>query len=187
MYSIEKQFDFCYGHRVWTQKLDPEFSLDSCHACRRLHGHQGAIHIKLEAEVLTEGMITDFKHLNFFKKWLDDTLDHKFIMDLQDPSLKFLFPLLYECLQDNLVFDRFEGNKEKLSDYYKVRKSVYEHHDLCLQEIYEGLVFVNFVPTSENLSKWILDMVQEKMQPLGVTVKEVKFCETPKSNAIYTP
>lgn len=93
MYKIAKQFDFCYGHRVWSQSLNPIFSLDSCLKCRHLHGHQGTINIFLEAEELKEGMVTDFKHLNWFKKWLDDTLDHKFIMDINDPALGSLFPL----------------------------------------------------------------------------------------------
>lgn len=26
MWQISKSFDFCYGHRVWAQELNPEFS-----------------------------------------------------------------------------------------------------------------------------------------------------------------
>jgi 6-pyruvoyltetrahydropterin/6-carboxytetrahydropterin synthase len=66
-WSIDKQFDFCYGHRVWSQELNAEFSLDSCLACRHLHGHQGKIKIYLESDSLENGMVTDFKNLNWFK------------------------------------------------------------------------------------------------------------------------
>lgn len=174
MYKIAKQFDFCYGHRVWSQKLNSEFSVDNSCVCRRVHGHQGTIHIFLESEELTAGMVTDFKHLNWFKKWLDDTLDHKFIMDVNDPVRGTLFPLSF--------------NSELLGDIGKcrvVQKGVYEGLDECVQEIYEGLVLVEFIPTSENLCKWIFDIVQEKMLPLGIRVSGVQFYETPKSQSNY--
>ncbi len=38
IWQISKEFDFCYGHRVWSQQLDSEFSLTGCLACRHLHG-----------------------------------------------------------------------------------------------------------------------------------------------------
>jgi len=174
MYKIAKQFDFCYGHRVWSQSLNPTFSLDNCLKCRHLHGHQGTINIFLEAEELTEGMVTDFKHLNWFKKWLDDTLDHKFIMDISDPVRDVLFPLSLTPL-----------DFERKSRIWTMPQKELDNQEECVREVYEGLVFVDFVPTSENLSKWIFDIVQEKMQPLGVRVAGVQFYETPKSQSNY--
>ena len=46
-WNISKEFDFCYGHRVWSQELDIEFALDDCLVCRHLHWHQGKIIIHL--------------------------------------------------------------------------------------------------------------------------------------------
>ena len=46
-WKISKEFEFCYGHRVWSQTLDTEFSLDGCLKCRHLHGHQGKILVYL--------------------------------------------------------------------------------------------------------------------------------------------
>lgn len=177
MYKIGKQFDFCYGHRVWSQTLNPEFSMDSCLKCRHLHGHQGNIWIGLEASVLHQGMVTDFKHLNWFKKWLDDVLDHKFIMDINDP----LFPTLVpspEGLKEVPVLWFDQG-------YGVVDLSQYEHVESEVVEMLEGMVFVQFVPTSENLSRWLFDLVQERMKPLGVTVSQVQFFETSKSQSNY--
>ena len=91
-WKISKEFEFCYGHRVWSQTLNTEFSLDGCLKCRHLHGHQGKILVYLEASELKDGMVTDFKHLNWFKQFLDDTLDHKFILDINDPLFSTLLP-----------------------------------------------------------------------------------------------
>jgi 6-pyruvoyltetrahydropterin/6-carboxytetrahydropterin synthase len=52
-------------------------------------------------------------------------------------------------------------------------------------EVIEGYFIVDFVPTSENFAKWLYDIVVAKMTPLGVTVKSVEWCETPKTSAIY--
>ena len=93
-WKISKEFDFCYGHRVWSQTLNTEFSLDGCLKCRHLHGHQGKILVYLEASELKDGMVTDFKHLNWFKQFIDDVLDHKFILDVNDPLFSTLLPLV---------------------------------------------------------------------------------------------
>jgi 6-pyruvoyltetrahydropterin/6-carboxytetrahydropterin synthase len=182
---ITKDFDFCYGHRVWSQTLNEEFSLDSCLKCRHLHGHQGKIAVSLEASHLTEGMVTDFKHLNWFKKWLDDTLDHKFIMDVNDPLFGVLIP----------TTDAWDGEPEDnppiiwyAEGYGMLNLKDYMPNQLKngVNEFLEGMVFVRFVPTSENLSKWFFEIISEKMVPLKVQVNSVRFNETPKSMAEYT-
>ena len=72
MFSIDKSFECCYGHRVWSQTLKPKFSLDSLCKCRHLHGHQMLLKIGLTCDELKSGMVTDFKHLNCIKKIVDD-------------------------------------------------------------------------------------------------------------------
>ena len=91
-WRISKEFDFCYGHRVWSQELNVDFSMDPCLKCRHLHGHQGKVIVYLESNNLKNGMVTDFKHLNWFKHFLDDVLDHKFIIDINDPLFETLLP-----------------------------------------------------------------------------------------------
>lgn len=171
-WEISKTFEFCYGHRVWSQELHSEYSLDSCLKCRHIHGHQGTIMIYLEGDSLQSGMVTDFKHLNWFKKWLDDTLDHKFIIDINDPLIDSMFPLHTDLCNK---MDQTGGCK------------VFNESNLTgpIKEIYEGLVIVPFVPTSENLSHWIWEIAQNKMDKLGVKVSRVQFYETPKSQSNY--
>ena len=176
---ISKQFEFCYGHRVWTQELNSEYSLDSQCKCRHIHGHQGTILIYLKAIKLINGMVTDFKHLNWFKKWLDDTLDHKFIMDINDPLFNHEVPD-YDNRRITIKWDAkgfglLEGyNNEGLENISK-----------AVAEKYEGMVFVKFVPTSENLSKWLFEIVEEKMKKINVEVDRIDFFETPKSQSTY--
>ena len=173
-WKISKEFDFCYGHRVWSQTLNTEFSLDGCLKCRHLHGHQGKILVYLEADELKDGMVTDFKHLNWFKAFLDDVLDHKFILDINDPLYT---KLLSDVQKEELVkFD--EG-------YYLVDLTKFKDEESYLIELYEGYVLVDFVPTSENLSAWFLKIVQKKMDKLGVKVSHVEFLETPKSKSTF--
>ncbi len=172
-WEISKEFDFCYGHRVWSQELNVEFALDDCLMCRHMHGHQGKIKISLESETLKAGMVTDFKHLNWFKKFLDDVLDHRFIIDSNDPLYDTLLPLYKK--KENLISYQ-QGYKTPNIDLLK-------NEPLYIKELYEGFVIVDFVPTSENLSAWLLEIVQKKMSKINVHVSKLEFWETPKSKS----
>ena len=172
-WQISKQFDFCYGHRVWSQELNTEYALDECLKCRHLHGHQGKIIIHLEADILNKGMVTDFKHLNWFKQFLDDTLDHKFILDFNDP----LFETLLPHYKDKKDFYKMS------QDFMLLDLSIIKNEPTHIQEMYEGFVIVNFVPTSENLSAWLLGIVKEKMDKINIKTSHLEYFETPKSKS----
>lgn len=169
-----KRIRFCYGHRVWSQTLNTEFSLDGCLKCRHLHGHQGKILVYLEAEKLKDGMVTDFKHLNWFKAFIDNVLDHKFILDINDP--------LFETLIPNVSKDELIAFKE---GYSIVDLNKFSNEAIHLRELYEGYIVVDFIPTSENLSAWFLEIVQKKMDKLNVKVSHIEFLETPKSKSTF--
>jgi len=173
-WEISKQFDFCYGHRVWSQTLDVEFSMDSCLACRHLHGHQGRLIVYLSSEKLVDGMVTDFHHLNWFKVFLDKTIDHKFIIDINDPLFETLLPDYKD--KKNLLTCKENYKRPDL----KILEGKPDH----IFEMYEGYIIVDFVPTSENISTWLLKIVQEKMKKIDVTVSRIEFFETPKSRSI---
>lgn len=173
-WNISKQFDFCYGHRVWSQELNKEYALDECLMCRHLHGHQGKIIVHLESETLQGGMVTDFKHLNWFKKFIDDVIDHKFIIDINDP----LFETLLPHYKEKTHFIQMNENYQ-IPDLSLV-KNESEH----IRELYEGFIIVDFVPTSENLSAWLLDIVAKKMAKIGIKVSHLEYFETPKSKSV---
>ena len=190
-WTIDKSFDWCYGHRVWSQELNAEFTGadGACLACRHLHGHQGKLKVHLQGEALTRGMVTDFKHLGWFRTFIDDVLDHKFIMDITDPLVPHEVP---DFIDYNFASGT-HSNHTKILDLNKCKHYAEGYWMLNLDSLsgiqeqaviekYEGMVFVDFVPTSENLSAWLLGIARKKMAELDVEVVAVDFWETPKSH-----
>jgi 6-pyruvoyltetrahydropterin/6-carboxytetrahydropterin synthase len=196
---IDKSFSFCYGHRVHNQRLDTKFTEngDACLACRHLHGHEGLIKVFLEeidpgVNIKATGMVTDFKHLGWFKNFIDDVLDHKMILDLKDPlNSENLIWLLDddEEIDFEVLHKMPEGywipDLTKIYDSMKTFNWDPENNPKAkaIIEKYEGVVLVDFVPTSENLAAWLLEIAQKKMQELpNIRVKAVEYWETPKSH-----
>ena len=195
---IDKSFDFCFGHRVYTQALDTKYSLDGCLACRHLHGHQGKIKLFLGANELVKGMVTDFKHTNIFKKWIDDIMDHKFIIDMNDPLFNSLCcEMVFEGCMDDAMSNTYhdtdynywqftEGQVEDVlatSDFHGLSADEKQ----AIMEKYEGLIIVDFIPTSENLCKWWYEVANKMLNGLGIDVTAVEYWETPKSHCRYQP
>lgn len=203
---IDKQFDFCYGHRVWSQQLNADYCAtgDACTKCRHLHGHQGEVHVFLEAEELERGMVTDFKHLGWFKDFIDDNLDHKFILDMSDPWFVQILNAkpeyhaspagyLLTHLRATHSLNTMEGRDIPINRVYVPGTNHLVGYSLDVsqmsgpeQEFYEGFFLVNFLPTSENLTKWMFESVQAKMSLINVHVTRVTLNETPKSRADYS-
>lgn len=192
MFVIDKTFEFCYGHRVWTQQLDGRYADDLKCACRHLHGHEAKVQVFLQADKLKDGMVTDFRHLEWLKRWLNEYVDHKFLIDLNDPLKDVLFPKTVK-LNDHHMFTVGEtdimvtsrpasGSEEFLVVGHQYN---YPNEPSPQKELYDGLLIVPFVPTSENLAAWLFRIVKFVMAPLGVTVAQVDWWETPKSRSSY--
>ena len=193
-WTIDKSFSFCYGHRVHNQRLNTEFteSGNACLACRHLHGHEGLVKVFLTGDadnIESTGMVTDFKHLGWMKNFLDDTLDHKFIMDIQDPLIGHEFKELTDKdghFDKKFVHKMPEGYYIPNMDYiakYIEQEDIFGSRADAILEKYEGAILVDFVPTSENLAGWLLQITIKKMKPLsGVQVVAIEYWETPKSH-----
>lgn len=203
---IDKQFSFCYSHRVWSQELKEDFCAtgDNQCKCRHWHGHEGLVHVFLEGDTLERGMVTDFKHLGWLKNFLDDQIDHKFILDRNDPYFSKTLNIKGGVQEDSngmfvAVRDEDDMN-EVFTNLYLVPVYVPGTHHLTGYtldvhnsklklteeiEVYEGIFIVDFLPTSENLSKWVFDAVDAKMSTIGVTTTQIDWYETPKSRSSY--
>jgi 6-pyruvoyltetrahydropterin/6-carboxytetrahydropterin synthase len=79
MFRVTKELHFCYGHRL----------LNYDGKCRHLHGHNGKAVIVLEGEQLDSlGMVVDFSDMKkVLGGWIDDTIDHKMLLHVNDPIL----------------------------------------------------------------------------------------------------
>ena len=184
-WEIAKEFEFDYSHRVWSQDLNFELSLTNCNKCRFPHGHRGKVVVYLESTELKNGMVMDFVELGWFKKWVDDVLDHKCILDINDPTLPHFYPVLsyLDGINSESIDKHFQWHNE--GNYFTIWEDLYQDaFPPSAKEVYQGLVFVPFVPTSENLSKWLWEIVNEKIGHL-CKVSRVQFYETPKSQSNY--
>lgn len=181
-WDISKDFHLEYGHRVWSQELDSSLCAvgdDKC-ACRHLHGHSGKVTLHLQGDTLERGMVTDFKHTGFLKDFIDNTLDHKFIIDVNDPGFRNIVGCDYSWLVSaELLLPIKIGNMVagQVVDLYTI-----EQKDGPLRELLEGFFFVDFLPTSENLAKYMFDVASAR---IGNMVAGVDWQETAKSIARY--
>ena len=189
MWKISKSFEFNYGHRIATQELNAEFSLDQQCKCRHLHGHTASIEVCLQSNKLKDGFVTDFYHLNWLKEWINKNIDHKFIIDKNDPLVGMLFKDDFMGMKmDKLMKlkDDKMGSVFDVGDNSKDGRGPLEQSVPHMLDYVESFYFVDFPPTSECLSKWIYDFVAEKMKPLEVEVRSVTWYESPKSKSVYS-
>lgn len=182
MWTISKKFEFDYGHRVWSQELDRAASGMTENKCRHLHGHRGVVEVSISGDQLDEkGMVTDFNNLNWLKRYIDDTIDHKTILDVEDPMLE---QFLSEADIDFLETDVEAGF------FSKVLQSDQEKNTIK-GEYLSSFVFMKGVPTSENLAKVFADIVGDKIAQLksqnDIWLNQITFWETPKSKSVYEP
>ena len=195
---IDKQFNWEAGHRVWSQELDKKYTSrgDTCTACRYPHGHSYRMKVFLEEivpgmNIQNTGMVTDFKHLGFVKDFIDDVLDHKTLLDINDPlNAESLIWLLDD--DENIDFDLLHKMPEGywIADLTRIIKTMEKFNsdidspkNKAILEKYQGVVLVDFIPTSENIANWLLEIIQEKLKDLeNVRVKAVELWETPKSH-----
>jgi 6-pyruvoyltetrahydropterin/6-carboxytetrahydropterin synthase len=74
--TISKEFAFSASHQL--DGLDPE------HPCSRLHGHNYVVRLTLIGEPDEVGFVYDYRRLDPFKAYLDDTLDHRHLNEVLD-------------------------------------------------------------------------------------------------------
>jgi 6-pyruvoyltetrahydropterin/6-carboxytetrahydropterin synthase len=217
MYQIDKTINFCYGHRVWTQELEDDFCAegDNQTKCKHLHGHEGSVRIFLESETLDNGFVTDFKHLGWLKDFIDSYIDHKFIVDVNDPAAHRIIG--GDIVERDFVIDTGPPHNERgvtkrtclqlgdvlvplsrvniplrptMCDRAEPTVGLYvkpEENPLggYQKDVVDGFLFIDFVPTSENLAKWLYDIVDEKMKEIDVVTSHIEWWETPKSRSVY--
>lgn len=95
MYRICKRFDFEASHQL--------SGLPVGHQCSRLHGHSYRVWLTLESEALdATGFVVDFGDLGDFKRWVDQTLDHRHLNDVMpaNPTCENLARFIFDTWQE---------------------------------------------------------------------------------------
>ncbi len=72
MFTVSREIDFCYGHRL----------LGYAGKCCHLHGHNGrAVLVFAAAELDAAGMVLDFSEIKrVISGWIDEHLDHRMVL-----------------------------------------------------------------------------------------------------------
>lgn len=179
-YEITKQFNLSIGHRVWSQHLDPILSCGAKNKCRHLHGHNITVSVTLQTQYLQDGLVLDFGNLAFFKNFLDKALDHKFLLDLDDPILEIMLPTpLQPILKPYTIYPTKLGINTAF-------KYISTNLDWTPEqaEYYNSFVFMKGVPTAENLSYHLYLLLNNTLiLPNNTSVKSVSVQETPSAGA----
>jgi 6-pyruvoyltetrahydropterin/6-carboxytetrahydropterin synthase len=156
-FRATKTVEFDYGHRV--PRHDSK--------CRNIHGHRGKVEVTVEGcltfEGSSSGMVMDFGHIKqIMNEEIVDRLDHCCIIDAGDTELKEMFG-------DAPVFHA--------SNIYGQRYPVPGFG--IVQELAAG------APTAELLAFACFQAIYARL-PETITLKMVRFWETPNSVAEYS-
>ena len=97
MYRITKRFDFSASHQL--DHLPPE------HPCARLHGHNYQVEVEVQSCCLDDRGFCqlDYRELDGFKAWIDETLDHRHLNDVLPirPTAENLARHLYDIARQS--------------------------------------------------------------------------------------
>lgn len=76
MFTISKEFAFEASHRL--DRLDPD------HKCGRWHGHSYRVVVEISGRTDgVTGFVIDYAELDPVKRWIDETLDHRSLNDVE--------------------------------------------------------------------------------------------------------
>ena len=196
MFTIEKTFTGDLAHRIHTQRLDSDFTEKGSKIlkCRRLHGHTFGLKVKLGSKTLENDMVLDYNELGFVKDMINDILDHRTLIAESDPILK---KVLLPVFSDNLKESLLEKSSEPYPIFIKTpwgcsKFNIDVIEDQDIKEFLDSFVIVPFTTSSENISRWICQIVESKIYKFNqihgtdVRVLSVSYKETPNSEAVYS-
>ena len=82
MYTVSKTFEFDAGHRLAKGYKGK---------CAAIHGHRYKVEVIFKSDKLDRyDMLLDFNIMSYIQNWIDENLDHKFLVYVNDPLLEML-------------------------------------------------------------------------------------------------
>lgn len=184
MFTVEKVFTGDLAHRIHNQNVDSQFTENNCKVlkCRRLHGHTFELKVKLCCNDLVDDMVIDYNEMGFIKKLIDDVLDHRTLICRHDPLFTKVLEVVCHAHHIKMATTSTLWNCDQIC--------VDDVSDEDIKEFLSSFTIVPFTTSSENISKWIFDIVNGKINQYNdrnntnVKVCSVSYKETPKSEAI---
>ena len=127
--------------------------------CRRLHGHDYAIDIKISGETVN-GMVMDFVVIKKELRKLLESMDHKLILPLQAKDISYT----------------------KNDDSYRIK---YENHEMVIPEEFVFICDVEHT-SSEEIAKYMTGIIRKNVSfPPNVSKIEVSVYEGPGQKATW--
>ena len=131
-----------YGHNIGLSAVFRQPHADHSH-CRFLHGYSLAFKFTFGASELDHrNWVQDFGGLKPLKQWLEDTFDHKVVLDINDPKLSHLESLQMHGLAELTKLDGVGA--EKFAEH------AFNFADNLVKEQSDGRVWVEECECSEH-------------------------------------
>ena len=131
-----------YGHNIGLSAVFRQPNADHSH-CRLLHGYSLAFTFTFACKELdNKNWVVDFGGLKQLKAWLEDSFDHKLVVDKKDPALSTMIELEARGLAEVRVFDGVGA--EKFAEH------AYEFADNLVYEITNGRCWCVKVEVAEH-------------------------------------
>jgi 6-pyruvoyltetrahydropterin/6-carboxytetrahydropterin synthase len=131
-----------YGHNIGLSAVFRQPNADHSH-CHLLHGYSLAFTFTFACKELdNKNWVVDFGGLKQLKAWLEDSFDHKIVVDKNDPALITIIDLEARGLAEVRVFDGVGA--EKFAEH------AYEFADNLVYEITNGRCWCVKVEVAEH-------------------------------------
>ena len=115
-----------YGHNIGLSAVFRQPNADHSH-CHLLHGYSLAFTFTFACKELdNKNWVVDFGGLKELKAWLEDSFDHKLVVDKKDPALSTMIELEARGLAEVRVFDGVGAEKFAQHAYEFADNLVYE-------------------------------------------------------------
>ena len=115
-----------YGHNIGLSAVFRQPNADHSH-CHLLHGYSLAFTFTFACKELdNKNWVVDFGGLKQLKAWLEDSFDHKLVVDKKDPALSTMIELEARGLAEVRVFDGVGAEKFAEHAYEFADNLVYE-------------------------------------------------------------
>lgn len=194
---ITKKINFVAGHRVHSQNLPKSLGTNKC---RFLHGHEYMLEIFITSDLDESGMVLDFTFFNYLNDFIQRFIDHKFILDINDPlfdsitgvtsKLDWSKCLVYYTITEidgkiELVSTDKEKSLFSKFNRYSLFSKCDRYYEEFSNEHKQSFVFVDFVPTAENLCNWFVKIF-DRMKTIGlipakIQLSKIRLYETQKA------